>query len=91
MSIFTDILPLGGARDENNCLIDAGYSWCEDNQSCIRHWETPCADNYNDCNDCLQRQQKENIACPEDCSKEEPIYYSNDCPLVTCMMYCENG
>ena len=23
--------------------------------------------------------------------KEEPIYYSNDCPLVTCMMYCENG
>tara|TARA_B100000900_G_scaffold309635_1_gene268338 strand:- start:1018 stop:2496 length:1479 start_codon:yes stop_codon:yes gene_type:complete len=60
--------PLGGERDDNNCLTDAGYSWCETSQSCIRIWETPCEDNYSDCNDCLQRQRKgENIACPQDC------------------------
>ena len=45
-----DIMPpmVGGSRDPNNCLIGAGYSWCESSQSCIRQWETPCQDNFND-------------------------------------------
>ena len=60
--------PMGGERDDNNCLTSAGYSWCETSQSCIRKWITPCEDNYSDCNDCLKRQRKgENIACPLDC------------------------
>ena len=65
-----DIMPhmVGGQRDLNNCLTGAGYTWCESSQSCIRQWETPCEDNYNDCNDCLKRQTKgENIACPLYC------------------------
>jgi hypothetical protein len=65
-----DIMPpmVGGSRDPNNCLIGAGYSWCESSQSCIRQWETPCQDNFNDCSDCLNRQRNgENIACPVEC------------------------
>lgn len=65
-----DINPpmVGGQIDPNNCLIGAGYTWCESSQSCIRQWETPCQDNYNDCSDCLKRQRNgENIACPIDC------------------------
>ena len=60
---------VGGQRDTNNCLIGAGYSWCESSQSCVRQWTTPCQDNYKDCDDCLKRQsQGENIACPTECN-----------------------
>jgi hypothetical protein len=72
---YADIRPvksipieIGGAMDTNNCLISAGFTWCESSQDCIRQWETPCADNYNDCSDCLRRQiNGENIACPMEC------------------------
>ena len=58
----------GGDRDNNNCLISAGYSWCDSSQDCVRQWETPCSDNYVDCLDCLNRQKNgENIACPTYC------------------------
>lgn len=77
---------LGGQLDENNCYISAGYSWCEDTQSCIRKWETPCRDNYSDCPDCLKRQiNGENIACPiqcdtipQSCNSCQPHY----CPMA---------
>ena len=59
---------VGGQHDDHNCLIGAGYSWCESSQECIRQWETPCKDNYSDCHNCLQRQRNgENIACPLTC------------------------
>ena len=68
MCIRDRLRPVGGERDDNNCLTGAGYSWCETSQSCIRRWITPCEDNYSDCNDCLKRQRKgENIACPQEC------------------------
>lgn len=62
-------IPLvGGARNDNNCLISAGYTWCESSQSCIRQWETSCQDNFVNCDDCLTKQRKGlNIACPENC------------------------
>ena len=61
--IMPVLRPVGGERDDNNCLTGAGFSWCETSQSCIRRWVTPCEDNYSDCNDCLRRQRKgENIA-----------------------------
>ena len=37
---------VGGELDPNNCLIGAGYSWCEASNSCIRQWITPCEDHY---------------------------------------------
>ena len=78
---------VGGQLDTHNCLIGAGYTWCESTQNCIRQWLEPCSDNYLDCNDCLMKQRKGiNIACPQSCDN-----YHNACPEVMCAMYCENG
>ena len=86
---------VGGTRDDNNCLISAGYSWCESSRQCLRQWETPCEDNYSSCGDCLKKQRRGiNIACPLNCDVEEPIIIplpETPCPEVMCMMYCENG
>jgi len=86
---------LGSARDDNDCLISAGYSWCESSHSCIRSWITPCKDHYVSCEDCLNQQRKGvNIACPLNCDIEAPISIplsQPPCPEVMCMMYCENG
>ena len=86
---------VGGSRDDNDCLISAGYSWCESSQSCIRSWITPCKDHYVSCEDCLNQQRTGiNIACPLNCDVEAPIsipLIQHPCPEVMCMMYCENG
>ena len=38
-----DELPLvGGTRDVNNCLVSAGYTWCQSSQNCLRQWEISC-------------------------------------------------
>ena len=34
--------PIGGNKDENGCLIGAGYTWCEAKQKCLRIWEEGC-------------------------------------------------
>src|SRR3989339_291323 len=33
---------IGGQKDEQGCLIGAGYSWCEAKQKCLRVWEEAC-------------------------------------------------
>ena len=80
--VKSDIISEGGQRDPHNCLTGGGYSWCESSNECIRQWETPCEDNYQDCNDCLRRQREgENIACPVSCdivSINDPC--SSGCP-----------
>lgn len=77
----------GGQLDIHNCLIGAGYTWCESSQNCIRQWLEPCSDNYLDCKDCLMKQRIGiNIACPQSCDN-----YHTACPEVMCSMYCENG
>ena len=47
----------GGDIDNHDCITSAGYSWCESSNDCIRQWETPCEDNFIDCNDCLERER----------------------------------
>jgi hypothetical protein len=102
-NVYSQMLGVGGQRDSNDCLIGAGYSWCESTQSCVRQWETPCVTN---CDECLTRQNKgENIACQDVCNMlaidpmppildplprpiDPPV---NVCPEVMCMMYCEYG
>jgi len=75
---------VGGENDAHGCLIGAGYTWCDSHQSCIRSWETPCSDNFKDCNDCLNKQaQGMNIACPVECSNIDdtiviPLNKQND-------------
>ena len=85
---------VGGTRDDNDCLISAGYTWCESSQNCIRQWLTPCQDNFVNCDDCLMRQRKgQNIACPENCDMiaidpiavdpMPPVYYPTPTPVPT--------
>lgn len=52
---------VGGTRDEHGCVMDGGYTWCEETQSCIRPWETGCntlvvtePGPVIDCNECPQ-------------------------------------
>ena len=33
---------IGGDKDEHDCLIAAGYSWCQEKEKCLREWEEPC-------------------------------------------------
>ncbi|MFC1710163.1 hypothetical protein ACFL0F_00690 [Patescibacteria group bacterium] len=33
---------IGGDKDDNGCLVAAGYSWCEEKQKCLRVWEEGC-------------------------------------------------
>lgn len=33
---------IGGDKDEDGCLIGAGYSWCPSKQKCLRVWEEAC-------------------------------------------------
>ena len=33
---------VGSQLDEHNCILDAGYKWCDTTQSCVRNWITPC-------------------------------------------------
>ena len=77
-----DIMPPIDNSFGHNCLISAGYSWCDGSESCIRRWETPCTDNYIDCNDCFKKQQHgENIACPEECDNINtlPVHIPINC------------
>lgn len=87
-----------GSQLDNGCVSDGGYSWCDSLSSCVRIWETPCPDNYDDCPDCLQKQSDgENIACPSECDylavdPMPPVVIDPvPCPDVMCMMYCPFG
>jgi len=64
---------VGGSIDSHNCIIGAGYTWCESSQNCLRMWETPCSDNFNNCDECLMMQRNgQNIACPTECDTSMP-------------------
>ncbi|MDD2656045.1 MAG: Gmad2 immunoglobulin-like domain-containing protein [Patescibacteria group bacterium] len=48
---------IGGDKDDNGCLVGAGYSWCTSNEKCQRMWEEYCPEfadafkieNFDDC------------------------------------------
>lgn len=42
MSAWRAGSPIGGSKDAHGCLVGAGYSWCEEKNTCIRQWETYC-------------------------------------------------
>jgi hypothetical protein len=46
MFIITNVraqMLVGDTRDDHGCVMDGGYTWCEETQSCIRPWETQCS------------------------------------------------
>lgn len=61
-NVYSQIIGVGGQRDSNDCLISAGYTWCESSQSCIREWETSCLKQIVDP---LPRPIKSANVCPE--------------------------
>ena len=94
-NIFSQVLLPGSQMDNHNCVMDGGYTWCQSSNSCIRMWETPCPDNFSNCDDCLSKQRDGiNIACPEECDMTiipPPVIDPLPCSEVMCMMYCPNG
>jgi len=82
-NVYSQIDTVGGQKDSNDCLIGAGYTWCESSQSCVRQWETPCKDNNQIAIDPMPP-----IVDPLPRPIDPPV---NVCPEVMCMMYCEFG
>ena len=90
-NVYSQMDTVGGQRDSNDCLIGAGYSWCESIQSCVRQWETPCKDL-----DQIAIDPMPPIVPPPVPTPSVPTPYPIDqpvnvCPEVMCMMYCEFG
>lgn len=52
-----DNMIIGGDRDEGDCLVAAGYSWCEPKDKCLRVWEEPCT-----CEDALRNYLNANLS-----------------------------
>ena len=53
----------------DNCDINNGYVLCENTNTCIQPYLTPCKDYYTNCEDCLNKQRNGiSIACPNSCN-----------------------
>jgi len=57
---------IGGDKDEEGCLIAAGYSWCESNQKCIRPWEEGCQENIEELFGRIKSETKINFSNSEE-------------------------
>ena len=73
-----DTMLVGSQRDDNNCVTDGGYQWCEATQSCDQPWVKPCPTP-----DTVSTPQH-----PVDPMVTVPV---PQCAGVMCMLYCENG
>lgn len=60
---------LGGNQDDNGCILDAGYEWCESKGYCLRSWEE----------DCPNGNGEDVQACPEGCTT-----WFDGCNTCTC-------
>ena len=71
MSLFTIVnSQLPGSQIDlsgHGCVIDGGYQWCADLQTCIRPWETEC----NSLRDCSEE-------CPPSIPCPMPELFGND-------------
>jgi hypothetical protein len=72
---------VGSQRDDNNCVTDGGYQWCEATQSCGQPWVKPCPTP----NDMVPTDVPQH---PVDPLVPVPV---PQCAGVMCMLYCENG
>jgi len=78
----------GSQRDDHGCVLDGGYSWCEQTNSCIRPWKTDCISekpvyplihNIDQENDCTSRR-----VCPP--SPPCPMPYMGDINMDSCRL-----
>ena len=84
IGVLGDIMPTnpqmvglpGSQRDDNGCVLDGGYEWCEHSQSCERPWITPCIVDKVEAQYC----QSSNIqTCRMMCS--DPVCPEGQCAL----------
>ena len=61
---------VGNARDSHNCLLSAGYKWCESTKNCVRPW-------LNECPTCSD------VMCDMYCSNGYELS-DNGCPICKC-------
>ena len=100
LTIFSIVNPItaqligvpGSQRDEHDCVLDGGYSWCESTQACQRPWETPCelteVDEKVNSFFCASSDiQMCRMMCPEvDCGDDECAMRNGNC----CDYRCED-
>jgi hypothetical protein len=80
---------IGSHIDSHNCVSDGGYQWCENTQSCIRPWETPCHKQITNVEFCeTSNIQTCRIACQDpECPAEQCAMRIGNCCEHTCVVH----
>ena len=77
-------IPGSQGSDQNGCVIDGGYSWCESSQKCTRPWEEPCPSLTDFCDD--SNIQMCRAICPDpQCGTNQCAMRINNCCDFTCI------
>lgn len=79
---------IGSHLDSHNCVSDGGYQWCENTQSCIRPWETPCNKEITNVEFCeTSNIQTCRIACQDpECPSGQCAMRIGNCCEHTCVV-----
>ena len=85
--VQSQLMVPGSQRDEHNCILDGGYSWCESAQQCQRPWEQSCHEKVKEVDYCEQSNiQTCHMACDEPkCPVEECAMRIRNCCDYTCV------
>ena len=79
---------VGGDKDEHGCIGSAGYSWCQEQQKCLRPWEEPCVGNSGSSRCARENCHGLDIKCgsnpPKICTE---LYEAGD----KCLQYAQCG
>lgn len=84
---FSESQLAGSQRDDHGCVLDGGYQWCEERQSCIRPWETSCESSIVNVDFCsISNIQTCRMACDEpECSSGQCAMRVGNCCDYTCV------
>ena len=76
------MIPGSQGSDQNGCVIDGGYTWCESSQRCIRIWEEECESLTNICDGtCPPPAPCPLMAVQPGCRMIPPTYDSCGCSI----------
>jgi len=84
------VASVGSQRDDNNCVTDGGYQWCEETKSCGRPWIEPCPDRPDPVSDALSEPpQCAEVMCMIYC-KNGRVMDDSGCPRCLCKVVEEH-
>ncbi|MBD3311771.1 MAG: hypothetical protein GF349_04765 [Candidatus Magasanikbacteria bacterium] len=74
---------IGGDKDDHDCLVAAGYSWCPSTEKCQRMWEEYCEDfkdqfKIDSFEDCVAAGNAVMESYPRQCRTEEGKTYTEN-------------